>query len=455
MGSRLARVVLVGTLGMFAGCGTDSNPADDAATDADGGDGIASDARRTTDASADADAARCADRDNDGHTDVACGGDDCDDTHASAHPGAAEVCDMLDNDCNGVVDDGSGAGRACYADTDGDGYAPSGAAVSRTCDAMCPAHTTARAPADAMSTDCNDGDGSVWVTTMAFTDRDGDGHCASAAPVGLCTNGTLPAGYARTCAAGTSDDCDSTPGAWVNRVGYPDSDGDGHCISSAGSTFCTNGTLPAGYRAGCPGGFTDACDATPGAWVNVAGYPDADGDGRCAVTTTTTAHCTDGSQPAGWRASCPSPVPDCDDRNAAIYQPATCHQDGDGDGWCGPLGTMNFCGTGACPAGWAPTCMSGDCNDANPFATSTCTTSGTTISTGHCCCIGCGQPDPLNIGYSLCPSHFHLTSCNVVRDTGGGPTSATILDAHTCQLQQRCTLCEGVSSHLTYTCAAD
>jgi hypothetical protein len=32
-------------------------------------------------------------------------GDDCDDTSARAFPGAEEVCDGVDNDCNGVVDD--------------------------------------------------------------------------------------------------------------------------------------------------------------------------------------------------------------------------------------------------------------------------------------------------------------------------------------------------------------
>ncbi len=32
-------------------------------------------------------------------------GEDCDDSRAAAHPGGREVCDGLDNDCNGVVDD--------------------------------------------------------------------------------------------------------------------------------------------------------------------------------------------------------------------------------------------------------------------------------------------------------------------------------------------------------------
>jgi len=33
-------------------------------------------------------------------------GDDCDDSNPNAYPGHAEVCDGIDNDCNGVVDDG-------------------------------------------------------------------------------------------------------------------------------------------------------------------------------------------------------------------------------------------------------------------------------------------------------------------------------------------------------------
>lgn len=34
-------------------------------------------------------------------------GDDCDDTSAAAYPGGMEVCDGVDNDCDGVVDNGS------------------------------------------------------------------------------------------------------------------------------------------------------------------------------------------------------------------------------------------------------------------------------------------------------------------------------------------------------------
>jgi hypothetical protein len=35
-------------------------------------------------------------------------GDDCDDTRATVHPGAEEICDARDNDCDGFVDEGFG-----------------------------------------------------------------------------------------------------------------------------------------------------------------------------------------------------------------------------------------------------------------------------------------------------------------------------------------------------------
>jgi hypothetical protein len=36
-----------------------------------------------------------------------CGGDDCNDKNTSVHPGAPEHCDGVDEDCNGVIDDGA------------------------------------------------------------------------------------------------------------------------------------------------------------------------------------------------------------------------------------------------------------------------------------------------------------------------------------------------------------
>jgi len=59
----------------------------------------------------------CTDNDGDGYAieGGACGPIDCDDIHADVNPGATEVCDGMDNDCDGDVDEG--------LDADGDGMA--------------------------------------------------------------------------------------------------------------------------------------------------------------------------------------------------------------------------------------------------------------------------------------------------------------------------------------------
>ncbi|MBI4043338.1 MAG: putative metal-binding motif-containing protein [Candidatus Diapherotrites archaeon] len=51
---------------------------------------------------------KCADADKDGYKDLACTekpGDDCNDANSSIYPGAAEVCDGIDNDCSGKADE--------------------------------------------------------------------------------------------------------------------------------------------------------------------------------------------------------------------------------------------------------------------------------------------------------------------------------------------------------------
>lgn len=49
----------------------------------------------------------CDDADADGYPDVACGGNDCDDSDELVHPGASELCDGRDQDCDPRIDEGS------------------------------------------------------------------------------------------------------------------------------------------------------------------------------------------------------------------------------------------------------------------------------------------------------------------------------------------------------------
>jgi hypothetical protein len=55
---------------------------------------------------------------------------DCDDADAAVHPGVEELCNGLDDDCDGEAD--PGAPEVAFTDADGDGYGDS-TARTRTC----------------------------------------------------------------------------------------------------------------------------------------------------------------------------------------------------------------------------------------------------------------------------------------------------------------------------------
>jgi len=78
-------------------------------------------------------------------------GSDCDDTRSNVNPGATEVCDGLDNDCDGQVDEG--VLKAFYPDADGDGY---GSVSGRILACSAPSGYLAD------SSDCNDGNPNVY-----------------------------------------------------------------------------------------------------------------------------------------------------------------------------------------------------------------------------------------------------------------------------------------------------
>ena len=86
-------------------------------------------------------------------------GDDCDDSNRRVYAGATEICDGLDNDCNGRVDDG--VTIVAYLDRDGDGHGQPESALN-----VCPSDlsTTDRAGTwlVQLGNDCDDTDPDRW-----------------------------------------------------------------------------------------------------------------------------------------------------------------------------------------------------------------------------------------------------------------------------------------------------
>ena len=97
--------------------------------------------------------------------------EDCDDLTAAVQPGGVELCDGIDNDCDGEADEDVVDPTLGYADADGDGFGDSSVRVE-----MCEG-VTPNAVAD--DTDCDDADatsfpGGTEVCDGADNDCDGD-----------------------------------------------------------------------------------------------------------------------------------------------------------------------------------------------------------------------------------------------------------------------------------------
>jgi hypothetical protein len=147
------------------------------------------------------------DRDGDGSSWCA---DDCDDDDPSARPGGTEICDSVDNDCDGDIDEDT----PCV-DDDGDGLSEDEGDCNDTDATVAPG--LSEVPGNGVDDDCD------GVADDGAGDVDGDGVTEAG---GDCNDGNadIRPGAAET-ANGLDDDCDGVIDE--GTVAYDD-DGDGY-----------------------------------------------------------------------------------------------------------------------------------------------------------------------------------------------------------------------------------
>ncbi len=216
----------------------------------------------------------CTDADSDGHPDESCGGDDCDDSDPDVYPGADEVCDdSVDNDCDGFTDlDDDECG---CVDHDRDGYGENCELGDDCDDTIASVHPGAEELCNYIDDDC---DGQTDEGFDLQTDPDNCGECGWVCRESIpevCDLGKCKAGCEggrtdcdRAC-IDTSSDLDNCGGCgavcdipnasekcsggvctltacetgWVDLNGSPDDGCEYQCTPSAsGEEECGNGT---------------------------------------------------------------------------------------------------------------------------------------------------------------------------------------------------------------------
>ncbi len=292
-------------------------------------------------------------------------GGDCDDATDTVYPGAPEICDGLDNDCDGDVDDADTPiqGTVYYVDGDGDGHGDPGASTESCTH---PGTGWSADPDDCLDTDpnvhpgaaevCNTGDDdcdgltddqdpSVEGTSTFWIDVDGDGHGNPNYPLQRCQ---LPNGY-----AGNNTDCSdihaqSFPGNFEVCDGI-DNDCDGLDDDSDPDLDGSRQLFFADSDGDTWGDDNDTVEAC----IEPEGYTPQGGDcddTEFAVAPNRPEICGDGLDN------------DCsglEDDGATVWL----WPDGDMDGW----GDVNASQIQACP-GPGFSSLNGDCDDTEPSA---------------------------------------------------------------------------------------
>ncbi|MDP7112327.1 MAG: MopE-related protein [Myxococcota bacterium] len=260
---------------------------------------------------------------------------DCDDGDAESYPGASEICDGVDNDCDTFVPHDE-------EDADGDGYSP---CEGDCADGDLTVYPGAPEGCDGIDTDC---DGVI----ADDVDEDGDGLSPCH---GDCDDGdpAIHPDATETC-NGTDDDCDGL----VDDI---DGDGDGYLSADCGGGDDCDDAAP-GIHPGALeicNGLDDDCDG-----ALAGGEADVDGDG--AMTCEGDCDDADPTVFPGASEVCNDVDDDCDgtvdppDADDCVDH----HADTDGDGF-GDSGSLQCL---CAPDPPYTVLTGGDCFDTNSLA---------------------------------------------------------------------------------------
>jgi MYXO-CTERM domain-containing protein len=277
------------------------------------------------------------DADGDGYDSPTYGGEDCDDDDDDVYPGADEICDTLDNDCDEDIDEEAVDAGDWYGDGDGDGYGDpddATAACAQPPDTVdngedCDdddygVNPEAEEFCDEIDNDCDeviDESGATDAVTF-YADDDDDGYGDPDNTTAACDE---PGGY-------TSDntDCDDS-----DEDIYPGADEVCDALDNDCDSVADEGAVDAStwYADDDNDGFGDP-DAAVEACVSLLGYVEDSSD------------CDDANDTIfpGAEETCDEVDQDCDDViDEDASDASTWYSDLDGDSFGDPEGAVSAC----------------------------------------------------------------------------------------------------------------
>ncbi len=152
---------------------------------------------------------------------------DCNDANAAVNPGATEVCNGTDDNCDTQIDEG--VQSTFYADVDGDTYGDASTSI-QAC--------TSPAGYVADNTDCDDNNAAVNPVGVDICGNGIDEDCSgSDCPIPGCTD-------ANACNYDASATTDDGSCLIASLEYFYDNDGDGYGDPLSGSLFCTPQDAP-------------------------------------------------------------------------------------------------------------------------------------------------------------------------------------------------------------------